>query len=376
MQQEFYSLFMRKCPELKYFDMKSIKHQIFYFPEAMIRLESLCELTCETSTDASYFYGLSLYCQYIQKLIIFNTDPKSYYGIVRLIEVQKNLKHFEWVDDFNDGHFTSDDHYEKVLLTLEKKAESLNYLKVFFEYMLNRDYEILQDVLSKFSKLKVLIIDALLYFEDEQVDKLQMQVYSELELLSMNNNRIDIIYSIIENSGSCLKEVLFRPYDAIDCDYEGFDENSLIFIRKIYENCPLIEYLSITFPSLEEHFAEFEKLLKICQNLKSLLLLIFSDIETNEEYLKNGEILLKILTRSASSNLKEIRICNGIKFSLENLEEFFEKWKGKHALSILTVDPIYLEEDYTKLINKYKSDGIIKDFKYVNHAELDNSYTL
>ncbi|PKC61765.1 hypothetical protein RhiirA1_523661 [Rhizophagus irregularis] len=242
--------------------------------------------------------------------------------------------------------------------------------------MLNRDYEILQDVLSKFSKLKVLIIDALLYFEDEQVDKLQMQVYSELELLSMNNNRIDIIYSIIENSGSCLKEVLFRPYDAIDCDYEGFDENSLIFIRKIYENCPLIEYLSITFPSLEEHFAEFEKLLKICQNLKSLLLLIFSDIETNEEYLKNGEILLKILTRSASSNLKEIRICNGIKFSLENLEEFFEKWKGKHALSILTVDPIYLEEDYTKLINKYKSDGIIKDFKYVNHAELDNSYTL
>ncbi|GBC31873.2 hypothetical protein GLOIN_2v1764020 [Rhizophagus irregularis DAOM 181602=DAOM 197198] len=286
----------------------------------MIRLESLCELTCETSTDASYFYGLTLYCQYVQKLIIFNTDPKSYYGIVRLIEVQKNLKHFEWVDDFNDGHFTSDDHYEKVLLTLEKKAESLNYLKVFFEYMLNRDYEILQDVLSKFSKLKVLIIDALLYFEDEQVDKLQMQVYSELELLSMNNNRIDIIYSIIENSGSRLKEVLFRPYDAIDCDYEGFDENSLIFIRKIYENCPLIE--------------------------------------------------------SASSNLKEIRICNGIKFSLENLEEFFEKWKGKHALSILTVDPIYLEEDYTKLINKYKSDGIIKDFKYVNHAELDNSYTL
>ncbi|RGB35534.1 hypothetical protein C1646_116968 [Rhizophagus diaphanus] len=203
-----------------------------------------------------------------------------------------------------------------------------------------------------------------------------MQVYNELEILSMNKNRLNTIYSIIENSGGRLKEVLFRPHDAIDCKYVGFDNHSLIFIRKIYENCPLIEYLTITFPPMEEHFAEFENLLKICQNIKSLLLLICSDIETNEESLKNGEILLKILNRSASSNLKEIRICNGIKFSLENLEEFLEKWKGKHALSILTVDPIYLEEDYAKLINKYKRDGIIKDFKHVNHAELDNSYSL
>src|SRR6266498_2992725 len=48
LQQEFYSLFMRKCPELKYLDMKSIKHQTFYIPEARTRLESLCELRCDT----------------------------------------------------------------------------------------------------------------------------------------------------------------------------------------------------------------------------------------------------------------------------------------------------------------------------------------
>src|SRR5205809_449478 len=63
LQQEFYSLFMRKCPELKYLDMKSIKHQIFCFPEARTCLESLCELKFDTSIDPSYFYGLSYICQ-------------------------------------------------------------------------------------------------------------------------------------------------------------------------------------------------------------------------------------------------------------------------------------------------------------------------
>src|SRR5437762_71520 len=55
LQQEFYNLFVKKCPEFKYFDMKSIKHQIFYFPGAKARLESLCELKCDTSIDSSYF---------------------------------------------------------------------------------------------------------------------------------------------------------------------------------------------------------------------------------------------------------------------------------------------------------------------------------
>jgi hypothetical protein len=93
-QQEFYYLFMKKCPELKYFDMRSIKHQMFYFPEAKAHLESLCELKCNTFTDSSYFYGLSHSCQNIQSLIIVNMNSKHNYGIARLIEVSEELKAF------------------------------------------------------------------------------------------------------------------------------------------------------------------------------------------------------------------------------------------------------------------------------------------
>src|SRR2546423_1222191 len=39
LQQEFYNILLRKCPELKYLDMGSFKHQIFYFSEAKTRLD-------------------------------------------------------------------------------------------------------------------------------------------------------------------------------------------------------------------------------------------------------------------------------------------------------------------------------------------------
>ncbi|GBC31885.2 hypothetical protein RhiirA5_442678 [Rhizophagus irregularis] len=94
------------------------------------------------------------------------------------------------------------------------------------------------------------------------------------------------------------------------------------------------------------------------------------DVIETEEMLKNGEILLKILIRSSPANFKEIRLSDDdLQFSLENLEEFLEKWRGRHALTIFTIDSNYIREDYTKLIDKYKSDGVIKDFKYFRHID-------
>jgi hypothetical protein len=88
------------------------------------------------------------------------------------------------------------------------------------------------------------------------------------------------------------------------------------------------------------------------------------EIETNEKILENGKILLKILIRSAPTNLKEIKFYDDFKFSLESLEEFLEKRRGKSSLSIFTYDSTYGEENYKKLINRYKRDGVIKDFEY------------
>ncbi|GBC07417.1 hypothetical protein RclHR1_07450005 [Rhizophagus clarus] len=365
LQQEFYNFIMKKCLELRYLDIRSIKHQIFYFPEAKARLESICELKCDTSIDSSYFYGLSQLCQYIQKLIIINIDPKPNHGIVKLVEVQKNLKHFEWKDVFY-GDYLTEDPYKKIFLTLEKKVDNLEYLKVFFLYVDGIENKTLQRILAKFYKLRILISDGFFFFTKEQLEQLKKQVYHDLEILNIEWNSLNVISCIVENSGEHLKKILFRPYDTIEFDYYNLYENSLNYIRKIYENCPSIEYLAIVFSSSKEHFTEFEKLLKVCRNLKSLLLTIcyiYEEEITSEKIVENGEELLKVLINSAPNNLKEIRFYNDFKFSLESLEEFLEKWRGRSALSILTSDSIYERENYKELINKYKNEGVIKDFK-------------
>ncbi|CAG8580403.1 20571_t:CDS:1 [Rhizophagus irregularis] len=345
--------------------MRSIKHQIFYFPESKVHLESICELRCDTSIDSSYFYGLSQICQYIQRFIIYNTKPQPNNGIAKLIEVQKNLKHFEWINEFHDDYLK--DPYVEIFLALEKKANSLNYLRVFIDYVNNIAHTLFQEILPKFYKLKILKIDAYPFFTEEQLKKLKMQVYYDLEILNIEYNELNVISSVIENSGGHLKKILFSPYKTYDYGYPpNLKENSLNFIRKVYEYCPSIEYLSILFSPSEEHFTELEKLLKICQNIKSLLI-VMKRIVGDKEY---GKKLLEILIRSAPMNLKEIRIGKEFKFSLENLKKFLDRWRSRPALSlfILTSDPIYIGEDFTRLIDKYKSDGVIKDFKYGSHT--------
>src|SRR5439155_7182874 len=107
-------------------------------------------------------------------------------------------------------------------------------------------------------------------------------------------------------------------------------DNSLKFIRIIYENCPLVEYLSFpVFPSSNNHFNELEKLLETCQKLQSLY---FQDTYYLEKELEYTENLLNVLIRAAPVNLRVIAFGFNIKFSLKILEEFLEKWRGRPAI--------------------------------------------
>ncbi|CAB4482903.1 unnamed protein product [Rhizophagus irregularis] len=358
LEQECFILFMKKFPELKYLDMRLIEHQIFYFPEAKFRFESLCELLCDTSIDSSYFYGLAWLCHCIQKLIIDNVEPKNYHGIAKLIGVQKNLKYFEWRDD-HDLYFPgpNQDSYKEIFLALENKGHTINHLKLFFLYR----YDSLQMVLPKLHKLKSLAIN----IEPFSIDQLKLCVYRDLEIFRIGYYELKEASIIIENSGGHLKKIFLESSYELDDVIDDFNDDSLIFIRKVYENCLSIEYLSLVFPPSKHHFNEFERLLKTCKNLKSLLLVIryMDDVETDELLLKNGEDLLRLLIRSAPINLREIRFLYDVKFSLKALEEFFEKWRGRPSLTIFTYRSIYKESSYKELINTYKNDGIIKDFK-------------
>ncbi|EXX76183.1 uncharacterized protein OCT59_010128 [Rhizophagus irregularis] len=366
LQQEFYNIMIRKRSELKCLNMISLKHQIFNFPDAKAYLETLCELKCDTSIESSYFYGLAFICQNIQRLTIINNVVKANYGVAKLIEVQRNLKYFEWEDDFDEDYFTEEDPYEKVLLALEKNVDNINHLKIILSYVEDFEHILLMKLFPKFHKLKTLIIEDFNFIIQEQ---LKTSVYRDLEVLELFYISLDVVSIMIENSGGHLREILLE-YDYL-FEEDNFNEDSLILIRKIHEHCPLVERLSLAFSPSEQHFTEFEKLLKVCRKLKSLLIIpYFKEFKKNYEY---GEELLKIIIRSSSTNLREIRFFEQFILTLKTLEEFFENWRGRPALTIFTSNPIYEEEDYVKLINKYKKDdGVIKDFRYKLFRDLFN----
>ncbi|CAB4460448.1 unnamed protein product [Rhizophagus irregularis] len=282
-----------------------------------------------TSIDPSYFYGLSRICQKIQRLIIINTIPKANHGIVKLIEVQKNLKYFEWEDDFDEIFFI--DPYEDIFMALTKRADTLNHLKVIFQFIDDYEHTFLQKVLPELHNLRTLKIDDLTLSNESSLKKL---FYRDLEIFKIDYIEIQTATCIVENSGGYLRKILLKY-----CSYDNFNEDSLVLIRTIYKNCPLIEDLSLN--SIVDD----------------------NDQMSNEDKFSDGEELLKILIRSAPNNLREIRFFDNFKISLESLGSFLEGWRGRPSLSILTSDPVYEGENYINLVKKYKDDGVIKDFR-------------
>ncbi|CAG8458406.1 6643_t:CDS:2 [Funneliformis mosseae] len=258
-----------------------------------------------------------------------------------------------------DIYFSYRNTYYEIFIALENKSDTLARLVIILNDEF--DYEIPLTInLSKFQNLKSLIVDAT-YFEIE--NQLKQSCYQKLEILQIKYIETSTIIHLIKNGGRHLKKILVNEY-CIDDD----DDDHSVLIRAIRENCPLVEHLTLAFSSSKEQFIEFEKLLETCQNLKTLILSI------NEEEIKfaSGEKLSNALIKSAPNNLRDIRFGEfhsfypGFKFSLKTLETFLENWRGRIPLSIMTSDPHYKGEEYMEIIDRYKDDGVIRDFTYDN----------
>ncbi|CAB4476671.1 unnamed protein product [Rhizophagus irregularis] len=376
LQEEIYSLLVKKCPEIKYLNICGT-YEIVYLPEAKVRLESLCELTCDTLIDSRYFYRLANICQQIQRIIIINKNLEANQGTIKLIEFQKNLKYFKWVDEIEveDGIYYWDvleDPYTEIFNILKKHANTLNHFDINLRYEYNDYYLDLYDIYNEYNytflqyallelhNLKILEIDSPIFLDNDDFNKkLEMVAYRNLEILKIKCIDIYQVNCMVKNS-LCLRELRINDFHM----NENFYNDSLNFIRTICKNCLLIEYLTIpVFPLSEEHFIEFEKLLNKCQKLRSLN---FKETfyESGRD-LEFGDYLSNVLIREASANLREIRKPCDIEFSLKTLETFLEKWKGRPAVSLYFDNTYFYRKDnsFKKLFDKYKIEKVIK---YIN----------
>ncbi|PKK53940.1 hypothetical protein RhiirC2_803111, partial [Rhizophagus irregularis] len=222
---------------------------VVYLPEAKVRLESLCELTCDTLIDSRYFYRLAHICQQIQRIIIINNNLDVNHGITKLIEFQKNLKYFKWVDDFIEDYDDFDweklgDPYTEIFDILKNYANTLNYFAISLQFDYSSgdyDYTFLLDTLLELQNLKLLVIRSPLFLDIADLnEKLEMVAYRDLEILEIDFIDIYQATYIIKNSLHLRKLLIINFYDK-----DSFNDGSLNFIRTIYEYCLLIEYLTI-----------------------------------------------------------------------------------------------------------------------------------
>ncbi|EXX73788.1 uncharacterized protein OCT59_026722 [Rhizophagus irregularis] len=319
LQEKIRDLLIEKCTKLNYLNMISIDSNLslFQLPKNKTFLASLYELTCGTSTCPSFFRNIALVIQNIQRLIIINENNEINKGIIELINVQKNLRYFEWKDDFEDEYDIKYDLYDEMLVALQRRSETIFHLILyfqFFNYEECHDHKIF-DILPRFLKLKTLTLNKY-YLESGRVLPIY---YNNLEILHIDDIAINVAINIVTNSGGNIREILsnYKGY----YDDENSAKNTLLLISSIIKKCPLIKALSLIFPSTKLHFVEFETLLKSCQNLKKLVLIIDDDCNENyERGLENAKELLEILNRSAPTGLIDIKVYNNSEPYLEILE--------------------------------------------------------
>ncbi|GBC04830.1 hypothetical protein RclHR1_00590016 [Rhizophagus clarus] len=352
MKQEIYKLLINKSTKIKCLDMMNIgpniTHQIYNFNGAKNSLGELTFLSCDSSIDSTFYYGLSYICKLIQKIDIKRCLDDNL-GLARLIEVQKNLKCF--VCSVYDDRVENNIKYENIGKALIKQAKSLIHLKLIYD----DDFFLLSEILPKLinlKKLKLINIDN----NDYQLEKyLEISTFSKLQVLHIEIiSSLDIAINMIKKTEGNLMEVLLGStiYDEM---YSGK------FIRTIYEYCPNIKVLSL---GINDHnnndYIEFEVLLKKSVQLQKIV--IDGSFDQSP-----SNLLLEKLVNYAPKSLREIRIFNDWEITASDLELFLEKWRGREPIVLYFFMDLqefgYFNDNLLSILKKYREEGVIKNYR-------------
>ncbi|GBB87622.1 hypothetical protein RclHR1_01410005 [Rhizophagus clarus] len=360
-EQELFKLFMNNCSKLNYLDMfystHHLKHQLHIFPGAENCLSRLCELRCNARNDSSFFYGLAQICDSINKFIIEDLIDNP--GLARLIKVQKKIQVIDFdhqSDEDDDESFLQDD-LRRIGTAL--KFHAIN-LRVFSLDFCSKNFFI-SSILENSINLQKLALSKNL--PNERINEniiIRNPCCPKLHTLLLYFVSISLAIKLVERiQGNLIKiGIYFVSYDI---------ENTGNFIKTIYQNCLNIEYVTIIMKNCD--FDELEILLIKCQHLKGI---IFESIYEGEDInMVNGNKLLNLLIEKSPKNLYKIGFYFNWKFDYNSLDLFFNNWKGRKSLLLETGEKNNFLLNYPGLIEKYESNGVIKNYKHQD--ELWNS---
>ena len=144
-------------------------------------------------------------------------------------------------------------------------------------------------------------------------------------------------------------------------------------IQAIYQNCPNLRYLKLTFNSQFDNSnsvisTEFEKLLINCQFLNGFIIGI-CDAVIASIYNISWDKLFEILTRSSPISLFKFKFYSYDTIKLEYLKSFFDNWINRKPMLLKIFNYNINRQQLEDLTAEYKAKGIIKRY-YINHGHI------
>ncbi|RIA92896.1 hypothetical protein C1645_874466 [Glomus cerebriforme] len=303
--------------------------QIHLISEAEYCFSELKYLHCYGNLPKSTLVGLAGICKSIKNLRLEFCNNNS--GAIKLIEAQRSLN-----DVIFTRLMTNDESFCRILeVSLVKHADTIKFLKINWK-----------PVTKSISYLKNLIsleIDSFYYSNLSNCSYLENVSLPVLEFLKTKRISSKDLVDLIENTKGHLTE--------ISIDREGDDNKRLI--QAIYQNCPYLKYLKLTFNN--SNILALENLLINCQYLNGLIIILGNELDWDN--------LFEILTELSPANLFKFKLFFAwhSKVPTESLKLFFDNWKSRCPMLLQTN---YENMGYHYLIKKYKAKGIIKKYHY------------
>jgi hypothetical protein len=294
-------------------------------------------------------------CNVLKKLAIKNTSIKELKfeidnninkpGIVRLIEVQKNLKKVYLICNYVTN--INNESYHKILEeSLIKCANTIQYLRI--------DWNPFTRFLSYLVNLVSLEIKASYDSNWSNLEEVSLPLLKFLKAHSMSSR---ILANLIKNTKGHLIEISIL--------YRSIDDGKLI--QTIYQNCSNLDYLKLSM--YNNDIFEFEDLLINCQFLNRLE--VMGMYYSFNEFSWNN--LFKILTKFSRTRLFKFKFSSYQReFEIIPLKYFLCNWNDEYPmlLQIISAEHISrghptrkeLQEELEILLRRYKTNGIIENY--------------
>ncbi|GBC07735.1 hypothetical protein RclHR1_07660011 [Rhizophagus clarus] len=334
-ENDIFNLFINENTKFTHLYIpQQFDRQIHLIPGAKRCLSEIEFLSCNTNINDNVLIGLTEICKSIKELELFIEMNNNNYGIVRLIEIPKKLLNICLLTDYPQY----DESFYKILEnSLIKHANTTQYFKTTIQPITK--------ILSSFVNLKMLELNG----NFNAWNRLENMSLPHLEILRAKSVPIRSLISLIENTDGHLIEI---KVDGISHD----EISNKRIIQAIYQNCPNLMYLKILARNCS--ISELEKLLINCQHLTGLFL------SSNTTDVFGLDYFFEILARSSPTSLFKFKFNFRYRpIKLESLKSFFINWKGRYPM-LLQFSRVGNIEGYIDLIDKYREEGIIKNFDY------------